>query len=334
MKRLTWLAALTTMVLAGSPPDAGAASLEGWRRGVNLEGWLGAAPFVPLGDVQLGQLKAVRAAGFDFVRIPVDPALFIGARAGSAEPQASLNRLLREAAARGLGVDVVLAPQPGLRQQVLRGGLARDTYLALIERLAQQLSAARMPRTMLEPLAEPVDPNRSDCGPSSFDWPSVLSAFVGAARRGAPTLPVLVTGICYADAGSLTELRPLRDKNVVYGFQYLDPLKFTQQGNPTDDHWKTLKGVRYTPADTAAMQATFAALGGWARQHGVPVMLTSFAVHNSAPQPDRLRWFADVRQQAESQRLTWAVWSWQSPYGFGLSRSGKLQDGLKRVLGL
>jgi endoglucanase len=162
----------------------------------------------------------------------------------------------------------------------------------------------------------------------------VLSDFVRAARRGAPTLPVLVTGICYADADSLTALRPLRDKNVVYGFQYLDPLNFTQQGNPTDDHWKTLRNVRYTPDNTVEMRAAFAAVGGWAKQHGVPVMLTSFAVHSSAPEADRLRWFKDVRQQAEGQRLAWAVWSWQSPYGFGLSRSGKLQDTLKRALGL
>ena len=323
---LALAALLLGLALAASP-------LDGWRRGVNLEGWL-AGPDPLLGPARLAQLAQVRAAGFDFVRVPLDPALFISAQPGAAEPQGSLDRLLSGAKARGLGVLLAFAPRPDLKAQVLRGGLARDTYLALLERLSGRVAAAGLPRALIEPLDEPVDPNRADCGPSRFDWPGTLSALVGAVRRGAPRLPALVSGLCYADSSSLTDLRPLADKNVVYGFQYLDPLNFTQQGNPTDDDWKKLKNVPYGASDARMMQAAFSAVGSWARQYSLPVLLTSFTVHGSAPREGRLRWLRDVRVQAEGQHFAWAVWTWQSPYGFGLSDGGRLPDELKRALGL
>lgn len=310
------------------------APLSGWQRGVNLESWLGAGPFVPLGASQFAQLPKIRASGFDFVRVTVDPALFIAAPSGSSEPQGSLTRLLTAAKANKLGVLLTVAPDTELKRRVLLGGLARDTYLVLLERLAGQLRAAGLPRTLIEPLDEPVDPNRRDCGPSPFDWNAALTDFVRAVRRSAPDLPVLVSGICYADADSVIDLRPLADRHMVYGFQYLDPLNFTQQGNPSNDDWKLLKGVTYTDRDAQTMRRTFAAVGDWSRRNGVPVLLTAFAVHDSAPSADRLRWLRDVRIQAERQQFSWSVWSWQSPYGFAVSLGGRLPDQLRRALGL
>ncbi|SMB79331.1 glycoside hydrolase family 5 protein [Deinococcus hopiensis] len=329
MRRL--LVAAAVLGLLGG---AGAAPLKDWRRGVNLEGWLGGGPFRPLDAAQLSQLGQIRAAGFDFVRVPLDPALLIEASASSDEPGRSLDRLLGAARARGLGVLVAVAPDPGLKRKVLLGGMARDTHLVLLERLAARMVAARLPRAMIEPLDEPVDPGRRDCGPSTFDWNAALSAFVRAVRRAAPALPVLVSGICYADADSILDLRPLADRNVVYGFQYLNPLDFTQQGNPSNDDWKRLKGVPYTVNDARAMRRSFEAVGHWSRRYGVPVLLTSFAVHTSAPSAERLRWLRDVRTLAEGQHFAWAAWSWQSPFGFGISGGGKVPARLKQVLGL
>ena len=312
----------------------GAATPGGWKRGVNLEGWLGAGPFMPLGAAQFTQLPKIRASGFDFVRVTLDPALFIGAPKGSAEPQASLGRLLQQARASGLGVILAVAPGDDLKRRVLLGGLSRDTYLVLLERLAAQLTAARLPRAMIEPMNEPVDPNRRDCGPSSFDWNAALSGFVGAVRRSAPALPVLVSGICYADSDSVVDLRPLADRNVIYGFQYLNPLKFTQQGNPNNDDWKPLKGVRYTANDARQMRHSFETVGDWSRRYGVPVLITAFSVHVSAPGADRLRWLRDVRMLAEQQQFSWSVWSWQSPFGFAVSTGGQLPPDLRRALGM
>lgn len=331
-------ALLRLYVQTPAPRPVSALPLAAWRpglsRGVNLEGWLGGGPFVPVGAAQLAQLQAVRAAGFDFVRVPLDSALFTGPPAAAQEPGASLARVLRAAAAQGLGVSIAVSPGSGLKREVLLGGAARDTHLALLEGLAGMIATSGVKRAVLEPLDEPVDPERADCGPSRFNWTRELTAYLAAVRRAAPTLPVLVTGSCYADATSLVDLRPLADRNVMYGFQYLDPLTFTQQGNPNDSQWAALRGVHYSAAAQAATQATFALVGHWAQRYGVPVTLTSFAVHRSAPPADRLNWLADARRQAEAWHLNWAVWSWQSPYGFGLSDGHALPDGVRRALNL
>lgn len=333
MTRRAGALALLLLVAPSAGPPALAAP-PALKRGVNLEGWLASGVFAPLGPEKLAALKDVRAAGFDFVRVPLDPTLFLDARPGAAEPQGSLDRLLREAKARGLGVVVSLAPPPDLKSEVLRGGVKRDAYLVLVERLANRVAAANLARAVLEPLDEPVDPSRRDCGPSSFDWNAAVNDFVGAVRRGARTLPVLVTGACYSDWGSLTALKPLADKNVVYGFQYLDPLDFTQQGNPTNDEWRSLKNVRYAAAAADTMRRAFDAVGDWSRRHGVPVLVTSFGVHRSAPPTERSRWLRDVRAGAERQNFAWSAWTWESPYGFGISAGGKLSAEVKKALGM
>ena len=64
------------------------------------------------------------------------------------------------------------------------------------------------------------------------------------------------------------------------------------------------------------------------------MLLSSFAVHVSAPHADRLRWLRDVRTAAGAQKMAWAAWSWESPYGFGLTEQGKLPAEMKKALGL
>jgi endoglucanase len=140
--------------------------------------------------------------------------------------------------------------------------------------------------------------------------------------------------IAWTFADSTKDLRPLSDHNVVYSFQCLAPLNFTQQGNPDNDDWKNLRGVPYSAKDAAAMRKAFVGAGSWARQYGLPVLVTAFAVHDTAPKADRLRRLRDVRVLVEEQQFAWTVWSWQGNAGFGLSGGGLLPSELKRTLGL
>lgn len=345
-----------------------AAPLE-LRRGVNLEGWLELVPFRPITAEQTAQLETIKKSGFDFVRLMVNPAFVIEARPGAPEPQASLERVLKAAQKQNLKVVVSFYDLSDAKAQVLKGGTARDTYLVLVEkfaRLLEQYSSS----VVFEPIDQPVDPENWNCAPSSFDWNKVQGQFMAAARRGAPRLTLMATGLCYSEGDALTQIRPLEDKNVLYSFQYLEPLIFTQQGNPGNLEWNVLKGIPY-PANAAQLKTSspgllakisdpklrqkvkaalegyagsgFAeadvrmALGrvsGWARQNNVSVLLKSFTVHSSAPRKDRLRWFRDVRLNAERQKLAWSVWTWQSPFGYGILEGGKLSAEVKAALGL
>ena len=340
------------------------------KRGVNLEGWMSNPTFRVLENGDLSALEAIKKAGFDFVRLPLNPRFFIEARANAPEPRATLERILGAARKHSLKVVVSLYSLDEIKLEALKGGAARDTYLALLERLGMVLNPYGAAWVAFEPMDEPVDPTRTDCSPSSFDWNSVQGQFVSAARRGAPQLTLLVSGLCYSSGYSLTQMKPLEDKNLIYTFQFVDPLVFTQQGNPINDEWIGFKNIPY-PVAGAKLRAQIpgmlknisdakqrkymadtleeyakSAYGetqirselegaqGWARQQNVSVMLKSFAVHSSAPRADRLRWFRDVRTLAENSKMPWAVWTWTSPYGFGLLEGGELPADMKKALGL
>jgi len=354
-----WLVA----ALLAALPAAQAQTLQ-LGRGVNLEGWLDQTLFQPLDGAKLAQLKTIRAAGFDFVRLMVNPNTLIAARDSAAEPFASLTRVIKVAQQNKLKVLLTLFDEEPTKDAVIAGGKARDTYLALLEKLGGVLSASD-PRTVgLEPIDQP---GACDLAPAA--WTQLESQFVAAVRRSAPKLTLVVTGPCYSDYYGLTTLKALADPNLIYSFQYLEPLMFTQQGNPTHSEWKYFVGVPYpldksklpallssvlkgTPAasraavkkefearnvgsfDQAALTGQINLVSGWAQRSGVKVLLSSFAVHQSAPRADRLRWLHDVRAAAGAQKMGWAVWSWDSPYGYGVTEQGKLLPEMKKALGL
>jgi len=340
------------------------------KRGVNLEGWMSNPTFRVLENSDLTALEAIKKARFDFVRLPLNPRFFIEARANAPEPRASLERVLGAARKQNLKVVVSLYSEDDTKLEALKGGAARDTYLALLERLGAVLSPYGAAWVAFEPMDEPMDPTRTDCSPSSFDWNSVQGQFISAARRAAPQLTLLVSGLCYSTLYGLTQMKPLGDKNLIYTFQVVNPLVFTQQGNPINPYWVGLKNIPYPVNETklraqipgmlknvsdakqrkymadaleeyaksaygeTQIRAELEGAQGWARQQNVSVMLKGFTVHSSAPRADRLRWFRDVRTLAESSKIPWAVWTWTSPYGFGLLEGGTLPADMKKALGL
>ncbi|WP_407571739.1 glycoside hydrolase family 5 protein [Deinococcus altitudinis] len=339
------------------------------RRGVNLEGWLDQPQFSGLDSAQLAQLPRVRAAGFDFVRLLVNPVALLDSRGqgpGSTEMAAGVRQVL--AAARQADLKVLVSfytDDAHQKAAVLEDGQAQETYLALLEQTARLLAPSGPQWVAFEPITE-----AADCGISASNWMGLQSKFVRAARRGDPALTLMISGACYSDYDSLTDLRPLNDPNILYSFLYVEPLLFTQQGNPENPDWASFRNVPYPfgaeqlspvlrsvlasvpdPDRRAAVRQAFhdlsqadfsrgtlrgqiARAGQWASRHSVTVVLSAFAVRVSAPSKDRGRWFSDVRQAAEANRMPWAVWSWTSPFGFEVSENGVLQPQIKAALGL
>lgn len=335
------------------------------RRGISLEGWMDQPDFEAVGPAQLSQLAQIRKEGFDFVRVPIYASTLLRNLDPKQEPAASLERVLDAARKNNLKVVVVLTDTYDKRAELMAGGKFFDTYTVLIEKFSATLGR-RDPRWVgLMPLDEPTN-----CDMPMQTWQGQENRYIAAARKSAPKLTILLSGSCYADLWGLLRFSPLNDKNVIYTFQFLDPIPFTQQGNPTNDLWKWFKNVPY-PSTNAQMNAALNAIlqpiasedlkksvrqefefygvsefnrqsiakniglvGSWAKLHKVKVMLSAFTVHESAPAQARLDWLRDVRQVAESQGLIWATWTWTSPYGYGLSQNGKLPPEIKAALGL
>ncbi len=186
-----------------------------------------------------GDLAALRKAGIDFVRIPIDPGPLL---AFSGNRQAGLIRDIVDAVdmvmAEDLSVILNLHPNGAthyFNEANLVAGFGSPLFprfLDLIRIMAAQLSHLDPSRLAFEPLNEPPH----DC---ISEWPALQAEMVRVARAAAPRLTFVVTGACGSMISGLEALDPasIKDDNVIYTFHFYEPYVFSHQGAP----WMTCR---------------------------------------------------------------------------------------------
>lgn len=185
------------------------------------------------------QLADLKARGFDFLRLPFDPAPLLHLGPGSAQ-DALIDQIamaVDEVQAAGLKtiVDMHSIPRPGESwgtDDVVGNPALFDAYVDLVGRVAQRLNGKDPDRTAFELLNEPTN----DCdaiwlksGPML--WPGQLQRLYSAARAGAPDLPLVLSGACWGGVVGLEQLGPdlPQDENLIYSFHSYDPFLFSHQ---------------------------------------------------------------------------------------------------------
>ena len=239
---------LSPLVGAKAEPTA---EIPFFRRGIGVShalGWAdveasGAYPDAPFSAARFRfdarQRQAIRAAGFDFVRLVVDvgPFLFFdGARRDRLDD--FLIDTVRELLIADLGVIVDLHPSamnPAYRPVALTGGVDTPNFravLALQRRMAGRLqqvsegsSTAGPARVALELMNEP------EVTPAV--WKPMLEAAYKAARSGSAKLPLVLGGAAMNAATALMaiDIAPFAgDSRLIYTFHDYSPWQFTHQG--------------------------------------------------------------------------------------------------------
>jgi hypothetical protein len=106
-----------------------------------------------------------------------------------------------------------------------------------------------------------------------------------------------------------------------------------------------LESYRASSFDHSTMATDFDKMARWARDHSVPahrVILGEFGAMNNQQrglatrQPERLRWFSDVREAAEARGFAWAAWVHSGSIGFSLVKhdgSPELDPRILQALG-
>lgn len=192
----------------------------------------GNVPPPPTGE----DLKRLHAAGFDTVRLPIDPAPLM---VFESERREAVYRILldaiREIQAAGLKVIVDLHPNsrhPVWGQHAVIASLdapAFVSYSNMIEEMARHLAPFDTKRVALELMNEP----RLKCkGSDQLLWQEMLAHMIKRARASSPRMTLVVTGACVSSADGLMALDPakLGDRNIIYTFHFYDPFTFTHQG--------------------------------------------------------------------------------------------------------
>lgn len=200
-------------------------------------------------------IAAVHAAGFDFVRLTVDPGPFLQM---TGERRDALDTILRTTIQRfrERHLSVILnfhsnSQVAQYRPETIFVGTEKPlfaAYVAVVARTARLLANMNDPNVALEPVNEP---------PAGYDaataarWQTMMEALYRAARREAPRLTLVVTG---AQGGSwrglaLLDPAPFRDENTIFSFHYYEPHLFTHQGvessEPKERFWRDMRALPY-----------------------------------------------------------------------------------------
>jgi len=241
------------------------------RRGINLDAWItwpaeekwsDEAVLTPFPEwrrtVHLADLEALKADGFDFIRMPVDPLVFLSPRTESYRDDLFREvldtvRLINEAGLKVI-VDLHLMPNgPGRSagmQSVIGDPKLFAAYLDVVRRMGLTL-AEENPRTVaFELMNEPIVDCETAAGRS--EWNGKLKQLFAAARASATKLTLVLAGGCWSSAEGLAAVEPkaIPDGNILWTFHSYDPFVLTHQGATwAGDFIPYVKGIPYPPYD-------------------------------------------------------------------------------------
>ena len=253
------------VVLIAAPADAASFSM---RRGLNLDIWMDwpyegswgnqdiVLPF-PQWRQRLNRedLAALKAVGFDFLRMPVDPAIFLSDKTAGFRDRlvASVVDSARVVNAAGMKVvvDLHLIASGNTRSigmsEVMDDPATFDRYVEVVRTLAKALANEDPALVAFEPMNEPV----LDCAEDRTNhWPERLLRLYAAARASAPRLSIVLSGACFSGAEALARLDPkaIPDDNVIWTFHSYDPFLLTHQGATwAGDFIRYVTGLPYPP---------------------------------------------------------------------------------------
>lgn len=231
-------------------------------------------PFPPWTDeISQAELTRLRNAGFDLIRLPVDPGPFLAMDETSRK--AALDQVfdfLNAALLSGFNVIVDLHPRPGSKDWSANAildapdGPKFTLYEQFAEELAARLQAKHPYRLALELMNEP----QSACvRTSGTDWTVFQKQLYADIRKTVQTLTLVVTGGCNSSIDGLPnlDLHALSDMNLFVMVHFYEPFQFTHQGASWSPYTKYLAGLRYPvlagdePAAGTATQAWISGLG-------------------------------------------------------------------------
>jgi len=314
------------------------------RHGVNLSNWFTGFERQPISD---SDFQRIKAAGFDHVRIPVNPELF-GFSLGEGEGGRVLFDFTRldagidAARAQHLSVILDIHPSDGFMTVMELDPKAAIALAGLWRRLAEHYQDA-VADVAFEILNEPS--YKDDTAPYAALVGEVLSAI----REVTPKATVIADAPKNASLDGLDGLKPIADDNLYYAFHFYEPLIVTHQGLKLSGEGRSLRyfhnipypswladaNIAYAPSaadsieakkevadyiagkwDDAHIAARVKLASDWAAANHSRVICTEFGVARGAISPAaRYQWIADVRKTLNAQEIGWDVWDYSDLFG-------------------
>ncbi len=298
-------------------------------RGINLGNALDAPKEGEWGvTLQPEYFQAIKAAGFDSVRLPVK----WSAHAAAAAPYtidptfaARIDWALDQALANGLNIIVNV-------HHYYEMDAEPDKHLPRLLGLWEQIAARYKDRPVsvyFELLNEPHDkltPPR---------WIAMIPQLLAVVRKTNRDRPVIVGPGKWNSIDALEQLTlPADDRNLIVTVHYYEPFEFTHQ----NAHWvkdsAKWKGKRWTgsEAEQAAVRKSLERAAAWGRKHDRPIFLGEFGAFQEADLESRARWTGWVSREARRLGFSSAYWEFCSGFGVYDAKDRAWREPLKAAL--
>ena len=318
---------------------------EHLKRGVNLSSFYAQTRDISQARLDaymtVGDMRALKAAGFDHVRLSINPALLIASpKTGTLRdgPMASLDKTVGQLLDAGLNVLLDIHAEEDWKAALTHGDDGASNLYAFWLNFAAHYAKTDPERVFFEILNEP---SMDDL----YRWEGIQDRAVAMIRRVAPRHTIIATAAAWGHQDGLLAMEPVKDENVIYTFHDYDPMWFTHQGATwSTTSWAFTHGIPYpsTPQNIlpvlgqepdervrlelerygedqwgpARVQTEVDAIAKWAAERNVPLYCGEFGAFKDHSDPQmRAAWINDTRTALESRQIGWAMWDYDGNFG-------------------
>ncbi|MBV8688005.1 MAG: glycoside hydrolase family 5 protein [Alphaproteobacteria bacterium] len=291
-----------------APPARPAWAVPTLARGLNVLGYDPIWTTPGKGRFQARHFRAIRAGGFDFVRVNLQAFAHMDG-SGRLDPRwlARLDWVVREASAAGL---TVILDEHDFNACSDDPAMCRTKLGAFWRQVAPRYRNAP-PTVLFELLNEPH--GKLDAAA----WNALAAEMLAIVRQSNPTRTVVIGPTQWNSLSQLPSLSlPETDRHLLVTFHYYEPFRFTHQGASWTD-LQALRGVGWgSEADRARLETDFAEVAAWSRRTGRPVLLGEFGAYEGGGTPMALRaaYTEAVARAAERRGFAWAYWQFDSDF--------------------
>jgi endoglucanase len=254
---------------------------------------------------------AIRRAGFDTIRVPIDWVDHAGPGPSFAIDPKFFDRIdwvIAQARQNQLTAILDYHTDPDLMKDP---DSHADRFIALWRQVAEHYQHA--PESVFFELL-----NEPHGGLDSSRWNVLIARALAAIRPSNPTRTVVIGPVQWNSFDKLAELKlPVGDHHLLATFHYYLPMQFTHQGASWIEGSNAWLGTKWegNDAQRAVIRHDFGAASEWARAHQRPLFLGEFGAYSQGAMDSRARWTACCARTAEGLGIGWSYWEFCSGFG-------------------
>ncbi len=297
---------------------------RGFRRGVNLGGWLSQCDYSPerLNHfIEEPDIERIASWGLDHVRLPIDFNV-VQREDGTPveEGYALVERAVGWCRKYGLNIVLDLHKTAGFsfdaeeREEGFFDSAAyQERFYALWEEIARRWGGDSA-HVAFELLNEVTDPSFIGA------WNRIAAACIRRIRPIAPDTLILVGSYHNNSAHAVPALDPPADDRVVYNFHCYEPVRFTHQGAYWVPFLPRDQRLTYEEAEIPDdyFELCFAPALEAAEKAGCGLYCGEYGVIDLVPPEEMLKWYRAIHASFEKHGIARCAWSYRE-MDFGLA---------------